>query len=148
MDISFTDFFFFLQKKSQIKRALRKENPHSSCIDKLYTIKEEGGLKWKDWVLRELQSVNYIRATSTMSGIRVNNCVKKNYWKFIWIRPRESRNIIYQTHSRIFPPSRRMHFCLSLDSGRYALTCYCLVKVKIMSIRNSLQFFFYCSDGD
>ena len=136
-------FFFFLQKKSQIKRALRKENPHSSCIGKLCTIEKEGGLKWKDWVIKELQRVNYIIATSTVSGLRVDNCVKKNYWKFIGTRLRESGDIIYQIHSRIFPTTRRMHFCLSWDSGIYVFTCYCPVKMKIMSIRNRLQIFFF-----
>lgn len=41
MDINFKDFFFFLQKKSQIKRALRvlkrndEDYPHSYFIGKL-----------------------------------------------------------------------------------------------------------------
>lgn len=43
--------------------------------------------------------------------------------------PRESRNIIYQAQSRIISPSRGIYFCLSLDAGRHALTCYCPVKM-------------------
>lgn len=54
MDIDFTDFFFFfLQKKSQIKRPLRvlkrndKEKPYSYFIGKLENIREGGRLKRK-----------------------------------------------------------------------------------------------------
>lgn len=87
-----------------------KNNPLSCSIRKLQNIREWGELQWEDWAMTEL-TLDDIRATDPVSGIRVNNCVMKQYWKHA-NKAKEYKNVAYRAYSGIILSFIKV-FCLA-----------------------------------